>query len=68
VAKNLHIYAGFHLYAGRQEKNDLIGQLEQNLEFIIKLKGGQSYNFGRFFGQFFITNASDYFRNLFFFE
>jgi hypothetical protein len=51
------LYAGSHLYARRQEIYALIGQLKQDLEFTIKLRGGQSKNFGWFFGQFFITNA-----------
>ena len=34
-AENLHLYAGFHLYAGRRERTALIGQLKQDLEFII---------------------------------
>jgi hypothetical protein len=36
----------FHLSAGRHEKYALIGQLKQDLEFIIKLKVGQNKNFG----------------------
>jgi hypothetical protein len=34
-AENLHLYAGFHLYAGRRGRYALIGQLKQDLEFII---------------------------------
>jgi hypothetical protein len=45
-AENLHLYAGFHLYAGRRGRYALIGQLKQDLEFIIYLKGSQSKNLG----------------------
>ena len=36
-AKNLHLYARFHLYAKRQERNALIGRLKQDLKFKIKV-------------------------------